>query len=424
MKKKKRIYRFVRRIARVFLVLVLLFVGVVLFVRSPWGQDLIVSRIVKALSDKTNTTISIDRLFLTFSGNVFLEGLYMEDQKGDTLVYSRALEANLSLSPLLFANKLDLRSVEWEGLTARINRKADSEKYNFNFLIEALAPQDTATVPQPGAPMQINIGSLNFKDFRIKYLDRYMGMEGDLYLGVLHLDANKTDLEKMRFELNDLELQDTEIVYKQTKPFIAKDTTGTLLPYFEIDDLRFTNVRAEYNSIPDNVLAAVDIGNFLLELPRADLSANDISIGILSLRDSHIYVKTVNGDTQTAVSIPEVENAPGFKWPDFLIEAEKLSLQNNSVTYISGNSTGNTTQFNPDAVSVSGLALQASNLAYEPGNAHLKISEFHFREKSGFQLKNFAFEADLEDTSTTISGLNLEPEDSSLWGEVTLYYQS
>ena len=70
--------------------LLLLFVALVLFIRSPWGQDVIVTQATEYVSDKTGTKVEIERLFLTFSGDLSLEGLYLEDKKGDTLVYSKS----------------------------------------------------------------------------------------------------------------------------------------------------------------------------------------------------------------------------------------------------------------------------------------------------------------------------------------------
>ena len=80
--------------------LILLFIILVLFIRSPWGQNIIVSKATAYIANKTNTKIEIDRLFITFSGNAVLEGLFLEDKKGDTLLYSKSLEANIPITPI------------------------------------------------------------------------------------------------------------------------------------------------------------------------------------------------------------------------------------------------------------------------------------------------------------------------------------
>ncbi len=424
MKKEKRKYRFARPIVRTLLVLMLLFAGLVLFIRSPWGQNIIVSKITKAISDKTNTLVRIDRLYLTFSGNLFLEGLYMEDKKGDTLVYSKALEANLPLSPILFTNEINLRSLEWEGLRANIFRSEDPEKFNFSFLLEAFAPKDTAATTENKEPMKIDIGSMDFKDFRIEYVDRYLGVESSMDLGTLYLNASETDLESMRFELEDLELHDTEISYKQLKPLMASDTTETLLPYFAVNNLNIGNVKATYNSLPDDILATVGIGNFSLELSKADLANKDISIDLIDLKNSDITLKTGTIPPQPENAIPAAGISSDFQWPGFLIAVKKISFKNNTVNYRSGNSSSQIGEFNPNAIAVSNLDLEAGDITYQPKDAHIKIDKFSFAENSGFQLKELILEADLQDNAAAISGLKLETNGSYVIGELALKYES
>ena len=275
---KKRKHRTLRRLGRIFLVLLLLFVVLILFIRSPWGQDIIVSKAISYVSGKTGTTINIDKLFVTFSGGVQLEGLFMEDKKGDTLIYSKSLEADVALSPLIFGNRLNLKNLEGEGLTANISRAEDSEKYNFDFLIDAFAPEESTPTPAASEPMQIAIGTIDFADFKLVYRDDFLGIDTALRLGKLYLEADAIDLEAMRFTLDEMALSDTNIEYRQSKPFVSEDSTETSLPFFAVDELKIENVSVNYNSVPDQMVANMNIGDFLLELPKADLAKNDFEI--------------------------------------------------------------------------------------------------------------------------------------------------
>ncbi|MBQ0767988.1 MAG: hypothetical protein KBT58_01765, partial [Bizionia sp.] len=115
---KKRKYRFVRRILRVLLALFILLFLLLLFIRSPWGQSIIVDKTVQYVSNKTDTKVAIDRLFITFNGNIQLEGLFLEDTKGDTLVYSKSLEADIPLLSMIKGGAMGVEHLEWEGLRA------------------------------------------------------------------------------------------------------------------------------------------------------------------------------------------------------------------------------------------------------------------------------------------------------------------
>ena len=102
--------KYIKFIRKLFLTLFLCLVAVVLFIRSPWGQEIIVTEVTSYIANKTNTRVEIEKLYITFSGNILLKGLYLEDKKKDTLLYSKKLEASIELLPLLRGKEFHLKS--------------------------------------------------------------------------------------------------------------------------------------------------------------------------------------------------------------------------------------------------------------------------------------------------------------------------
>ncbi|MGJ8735198.1 MAG: hypothetical protein ACSHXE_01310, partial [Zobellia laminariae] len=423
MQKEKRKNRGLRRLGRVSFVVLLIFLCLVLFIRSQWGQDIIVGKITNYVSQKTNTKVEIDRLFLTFSGNVFLEGLYLEDTKGDTLIYSKNLEVNLLLTPLIFGNELSLKSAAWEGLRAHIKREEASEDFNFTFLVDAFASADTTTTTTDTAPMQISIGELDFKDFKIDYDDQFLGIDSRIKLGELVLDADETDLDKLRFELDELKLSNTEIFYKQTKPFVSEDATESTMPYFAVNNLQLLNVKADYNSVPDAITAQLNLQDFELELPKADLATNDIEVEKIALKGSSISLQLPSATEtvdSTAVQLPDT----AFKWPKFLVSADKIDFQENTIAYVMGTAQPGKGKFNANAISLSDFKLQANDVNYQPKKVKINLKVLSFSEESGIALKNLTFNANVDDTSAALEELQLLVNESSLVGQMTLNYPS
>ncbi|MGB6152826.1 MAG: translocation/assembly module TamB [Pricia sp.] len=452
MEKKKR-NKILRRIGRVFLVLVLLFVALVLFIRSPLGQDVIVTKATDYVSEKTGTKIEIERLFLTFSGNLSLEGLYLEDKKGDTLIYSNALEADVGLSKLIFGNAFELESLKWDGLRANVQRSEGSEDFNFTFLVDAFATQDSVPAPQEeeSEPMAISVGSIDLTDFDIVYDDGFLGIDSKIRLGRLFMEANTIDLEAMKFELEALELSDTDAFYEQTKPFPeTEDTTETVLPFLAVGNFTIKKVSATYNSIPDSLSANVDIGDFLFDLPKADLAKNDFQIETLALKNSDISLRmagqaeqtgdsaaAAGGSDSTGYALPNQDsddndsagNAPaaassGFEWPQFLVEVDEIDFEDNKLAYTSGDNKPKAGTFNADAIAVSDFTFQAENIAYRPKQANLELTKLAFAESSGFRLNNFAFSARLGHDKASVSRLNLSTNNSSVSGDLAMEYAS
>lgn len=420
--KQKRIFR---RILRVFAVLLLFFIGVILFIRSEWGQDIIVNKAVKYVSSKTNTKVGIDRLFVTFSGNIFLEGLYLEDKKGDTLLYSKTLEANLPFAPIISGTGVHLKSLEWDGVTAKISREENTEAFNFNFLIDTFATQDTvqAQTAQANTPLNIDVGSISLSNFNISYNDAFLGIESNFRLGEFEVAIDVLDIEKMHFEVDDLALRNATIAYKQTKPFpIAEDTIATTQPYVSVNDFTLDNVKATYNSLPDKLLADVTIGDFLLELQKADLATNNFEVGQLALKNSTIYVKAGEKIIDSTTQVTTTTSA--FQWPEYIVKVDVIDVENNNITFISGNQKPTAGEFNTAAIAVSDFKIKANSIAYGNKKAHAEIDAFSFNEKSGLQLRELAFNADLDEKNASVSLLRLQTNRSSLAGTMALQYAS
>src|SRR5690606_6776447 len=157
---------------------------VLLIIRSPWRQGIIVDKAESYITERTGTKFEIDRLFVTFSGNVFLEGLYVEDQQADTLLYSESFESGVAVLPLISTGAIHLSKLEWKGVKARILRDGESGKFNFEFLVEALAGSDTAaTEPVPVDTVtseypDIDLGPIELSNMDLAYNDEVMGIEG------------------------------------------------------------------------------------------------------------------------------------------------------------------------------------------------------------------------------------------------------
>ena len=104
--KNQKIKKYIKLLGKIILGVLLLFFILVLVVRTPWAQNLIVSKVTSYISDKTNTKVEVGTIYLTFSGDIQAENIYLEDTKGDTLFYSKSLQADIPLYPVIFKNEL------------------------------------------------------------------------------------------------------------------------------------------------------------------------------------------------------------------------------------------------------------------------------------------------------------------------------
>ena len=427
--KKKNKYRILKILGKIFLGFLILFFLLVLFIRSPWGQNIIVQRAVNYVSGKTNTKVAIESLFITFNGNIMLEGLYLEDKKGDTLVYSKSLEADVPLLPIIRGNAIGINYLEWEGVRANITRKDSISGYNFQFLIDALATQQSATVTDStAAPMEIVLGEISLKNFNIVFDDAVLGIDSQYKVGSLGLLMKKTDLEKMEFHASHAVVSNAQIKYIQS-PVPPPSSEAPPLPFLVFDELTLNNVFVDYQSYGDRIAANLEISNLFLELPKADLAHNEVEIGDFRLKNSIITIKTDtenNGIVQKVEEIKEdvKEDIQKFEWPDYKIAIANVDLEKSNINYFVGKNEVKRNVFNPNAIALNNLTLKANNILLKDKKAKLNLETLTFTEASGFNLNELTLKFEATDTFLAVNNIALALNDNNLNGSFRLDYES
>lgn len=413
--------------------LVIFLTLVLLFIRSPWGQDIIVNRVISYVSGITGTKVSIDRLYITFAGNISLEGLYLEDQQQDTLIYSHELEVSVALLPLIRGDEVNIKSVDWNGLKTHIYQP-DSKEFNYEFLITAFAgtPDTTSVVTEPSPSLQISIGDINLNDFQIRFEDASRGMKSQVKLGQLHLDINTLDLERMHFDIDALEVAHTRIDYAQTASVTATEpistggnTDSSTLPQLSIGKLTLNEVILNYDSEPDQIKARASIGDFFLSLPEANLDQQIIALENLSLNNSDISVwQRSEVQTQLITAPDSVRSPVTFEWPAWQVEAETIAMSNNKFVLDTSDTVPLQGVFDPNQLTLTNLDLLINDVSVKPNDAGFRLKNLSLKERSGLNLESFTFDFQLSDKNTSVSKVHLASTQNSLQGQVELNYNS
>ena len=432
-KTKPRKYRWLRRVLRVFLGILIFLFLVVLFVRSPWGQDIIVNKVVDFVSNKTNTKVAVERLFITFDGDVQLDGLYLEDTKGDTLVYSKSVEANVPLWAMISGDAVGVDGLDWDGLRANIIRKDSISGYNFQFLIDAFAPADTTAVATDttSATPKLILKNLNFQNIDIVFNDAVIGIDSKFKIGQLKADMDDLDLENMVYNASDLELNNSNITFIQNPAVVDTTATDAPLPKLSAESVTLQNVKAYYESKPDQMIADLDIGEFYTEIPQINLAESIFELEVVRLENSRILFHTETGKKLTdkePLSEDEVEGktntSKAFQWLQINVNVADIDFEDNNIKYLVGDAKLVSGEFNPNAIAIENLTLKIEDLYIKDKKAGLELNQFNFKEFSGFNLKQLAFKFDISDEQLNIGDLQFQLNDNSIEGYAELNYSS
>lgn len=400
-----------------------------MFVRSPWGQGIIVDKATSYLQDKTGAEVKIGKLFITFSGNLSLEEFYISDNLGDTLVYSDELEAGLELIPFIQNGAIHVSQFQWNGLTARIKRPESTGKFNYEFLIDAFSSSDSTAVQDSvsteGSALNITLSPITLQNMDISYQDEVMGTDVKFKLGDFELAIPTLDLENYVFRIKEIFLAETNLSYKQTKPFPPSEETEeeSILPKISIENLSLKDIILNYENTVDQQVAQLKIGDFILQIPEIDLPNQKVEIDQVSLANSEILFHDFSVSTAhpASDSSPEISE---FTWPEWLVNVKSLSLQDNVLEYKTKDKAPVSGFFNPEVLHFENLNIEAKDLNLQENSLALNLEKAQFSEASGFELKDLIIALTADENKLTVENFFIETNRSFLSSNAKLSYSS
>ncbi|WP_162944702.1 translocation/assembly module TamB domain-containing protein [Flavisolibacter nicotianae] len=196
--------RFFKILGRVLLSIVLLLIVIWAFVQTDWGQNWLAGQVTSKLSKDLRTKIAIKHVSIGFFNRMELEGVYVEDQKQDTLLYAGAVKVRIT-DWFFFKDKADLKYIGLENATIHFNR-TDSV-WNYGFLAKYFASTDTVKVKK-NAGIQFNLQRVELDNVAFYKRDAWAGNDLTVKVGALDLDAQDISVSRQNVLLRNVELTD------------------------------------------------------------------------------------------------------------------------------------------------------------------------------------------------------------------------
>lgn len=179
----------------VFVLLVIL----LLFLRLPIIQTKIAHYTASRLSKQLDTEIRIDKVAMNFVDNATIKGIYIEDQRQDTLLYSKIISIDIAFFKL-FRKLIQIDHVKMNTGLINIHQNQDS-LFNFQFLIDAFASEDTTTAASEPT-FTVDLDQVNISNFSAK-ADLLIGIH-QINFGELLVKILKFDLYQQRYDFSEI----------------------------------------------------------------------------------------------------------------------------------------------------------------------------------------------------------------------------
>ena len=129
----------------------------------PFVQNKAKDFALSKLKPIIKTEATIGNIQLQLLNSVKLRDVYVEDQNQDTLLFAGRLD--VKFNPLgLLNNKLQFYAINLQDFTANIYKETPDTTFNFQFIIDAFASQDTTTKEPNPNPMVIQFDNVKLKN--------------------------------------------------------------------------------------------------------------------------------------------------------------------------------------------------------------------------------------------------------------------
>ncbi|MEO7534977.1 MAG: translocation/assembly module TamB domain-containing protein [Ferruginibacter sp.] len=162
-------------------------------------QNIIVSKVAASFSDKLHATVRLKHIDYHFFDKMSMEGLLIEDQKKDTLLYAASAEVNIT-DWFFLKNKAVLQYAALDN--AVVNMHRTDSAWNYQFLIDYFGSSDSSTKKKGGIEFDIKV--LALKNINFNQVDGWVGHDTKVAISKLDLDANSINFPKKQIDLNTL----------------------------------------------------------------------------------------------------------------------------------------------------------------------------------------------------------------------------
>lgn len=379
--------------------IIFLILLVVILIQIPAVQNFAKDKAVTFLQNKIHTKVKIGHISLGLPKLIVVDSVYFEDQKKDTLIAGDQLKIDISLLKLL-SNKLEINEVNLKGITANVNRGADSV-FNFDYIIKAFnsGPKAPENPADTASAMKVSLDKIILNKINIGYKDVTTGNNVKFILDHFDTRIKDFDLDKMKFTIPKITLSGVyaKIIQTPTGSSVAQaaaiDTaTQPINMTLNLGIIDVSKIKVDYQT--NEMAANVDLGKLLVEMNKLDLKNQVADINNISLDDTRAaltfakpqtvkkaVVKTIK-KLDTLVAMPQSTKG----WAAVL---RKISFKNDNIQFDNNAQKPIAKGLDYAHMNIRDLNADLENLAYSTDTISGKINGLTFSEKSGLEIKKF-----------------------------------
>ena len=133
-------------------------------IQTPWVQQSLGQQVSSVLGEKLGTRVKVGRVDLGFLNRLILDDVLIYDQMQKEMLKAARLTAKIDVTPLALG-RVVISSAQIFGAHLQLSRPSASQPTNFQFVIDALAAEDTTSQ----TPINLRVNSFIMRRSSVSY---------------------------------------------------------------------------------------------------------------------------------------------------------------------------------------------------------------------------------------------------------------
>lgn len=419
----------IRILGWVWLGLVSLLLLVSIAIQIPVVQNAIVQRIVTFAETTIGTPVSLDRVSIAFPKRIVLQGLFVEDQQADTLLYAGSLSVDADMVALL-SRRIQLNEVKLENVVANVSRTAEGV-FNFDYIVDSFSGEEAPQQPS-GPGWDFAIYDVILEEIKMSFDDRLEGNEVSFALLSLHIDTNEFDLSANSIDVDEIALTGLhadvrkymQAPQEQQSPTPDEETDNSGL-VIQVRNLDLKDIATRYANSVDGSNISLDLGVLRATDHKIDMTLQVFEGGTIYLGETFLAYQQMAGadttyiDEEVAESTETPESQQGWK-----LRLDQLTFENNSLQYYDFTTTRVQGGFDPAHLWVTALQLDIEGIAVGEDQYRARVKELSFHEAGGFRLRSMTSDIRIDSTQAVVDDFDLQTDNSHVRFNLVTDYPS
>jgi hypothetical protein len=176
-------------------------------------QNFLMQRVVVSLAKKLDTRVAVKHIRIDFANHLLLEGLYIEDKAGDTLLYAGQARVRITDWFFLRSDEPVITYIGLHNAYVHLYRTRQSDEWNYKFIEDAFDTGKKDSTKKQNE-FELDLEKADLQNVRFHMDDAWVGSDMDIDVGSLRVNADEIDLKKRVIDINLIELKRGGIVLR------------------------------------------------------------------------------------------------------------------------------------------------------------------------------------------------------------------